>query len=226
MRIRALTLFPEMFFPLEHSIIGRAQRSGLVELEYVNIRDYTKDKHRRCDDAPFGGGAGMVMTAQPVCDAIRAAKSQMGEGALCVHLSPRGKPFTQAEAQRLSGYDKLILLCSHYEGLDQRAIDLCVDEEISIGDYVLTGGELPAMVLIDSIVRLLPGVLGSDESVEEESFADGLLEYPHYTRPAEFEGINVPDVLVSGHAANIAKWRREQAEKITRERRPDLLERP
>jgi tRNA (guanine37-N1)-methyltransferase len=226
MRIRALTLFPEMFSALDHSIIGRAQRSGLVEIEYVNIRDYTKDKHRRCDDAPFGGGAGMVMTAQPVCDAIRAAKSQMGEGALCVHLSPRGKPFSQAKAQQLSKLEGLILLCSHYEGLDQRAIDLCVDEEISIGDYVLTGGELPAMVLIDGIVRLLPGVLGSDESVEEESFTDGLLEYPHYTRPAEFEGMKVPDVLVSGHAANIVKWRREQAEKITRERRPDLLNRP
>ncbi|MGI5900316.1 MAG: tRNA (guanosine(37)-N1)-methyltransferase TrmD [Christensenellales bacterium] len=226
MRIRALTLFPDMFSALEHSIIGRAQRSGLVELEYVNIRDHTKDKHRRCDDAPFGGGAGMVMTAQPVCDAIRAAKAEMGGDALCVHLSPRGKPFTQKEAKRLSGHEGLILLCSHYEGLDQRAIDLCVDEEISIGDYVLTGGELPAMVLIDSIVRLLPGVLGSDESVEEESFTAGLLEYPHYTRPAEFEGIKVPEVLVSGHAANIDKWRKEQAEKITRERRPDLLERP
>ena len=223
MKIKILTLFPEMFAPLDHSIIGRAQKNGLLEIECMNIRDYTTDKHRRCDDAPFGGGAGMVMTAQPVCDAIRAAKEDFD--AICVHLSPRGVSFTQKEAERFAKMDNLVLLCSHYEGLDQRAIDLCVDEEISIGDYILTGGELPAMVLIDCLARHVPGVLGSGDSTSEESFEDGLLEYPHYTRPAEFEGVRVPDVLVSGHAANIARWRREQSLEITKQRRPDLLER-
>ncbi|MBQ2817892.1 MAG: tRNA (guanosine(37)-N1)-methyltransferase TrmD, partial [Clostridia bacterium] len=204
------------------SIIGRARKNGLIEIEYLNIRDFTTDKHKRVDDYPFGGGAGMVMQAQPVVDCIRAAMQDFP--AKRIHMSPRGKPFTQAEAQRLSKEENLIILCSHYEGVDQRALDMCIDEEISMGDYVLTGGELPAMCLVDSISRLVPGVLGSSESFVDESFSDpNLLEYPQYTRPAEFEGIKVPDVLLSGHAANIAKWRREQALLVTRQRRPDLI---
>ena len=211
-----------MFAPLEQSIIGRARKNGLIEIEYLNIRDFTTDKHKRVDDYPFGGGAGMVMQAQPVVDCIRAAMQDFP--AKRIHMSPRGKPFTQAEAQRLSKEENLIILCSHYEGVDQRALDMCIDEEISMGDYVLTGGELPAMCLVDSISRLVPGVLGSSESFVDESFSDpNLLEYPQYTRPAEFEGIKVPDVLLSGHAANIAKWRREQALLVTRQRRPDLI---
>ncbi|MBQ4637995.1 MAG: tRNA (guanosine(37)-N1)-methyltransferase TrmD [Clostridia bacterium] len=222
MKIKILTLFPEMFAPLEQSIIGRARKNGLIEIEYLNIRDFTTDKHKRVDDYPFGGGAGMVMQAQPVVDCIRAAMQDFP--AKRIHMSPRGKPFTQAEAQRLSKEENLIILCSHYEGVDQRALDMCIDEEISMGDYVLTGGELPAMCLVDSISRLVPGVLGSSESFVDESFSDpNLLEYPQYTRPAEFEGIKVPDVLLSGHAANIAKWRREQALLVTRQRRPDLI---
>ena len=222
MKIKILTLFPEMFAPLEQSIIGRARKNGLIEIEYLNIRDFTTDKHKRVDDYPFGGGAGMVMQAQPVVDCIRAAMQDFP--ARRIHMSPRGKPFTQAEAQRLSKEENLIILCSHYEGVDQRALDMCIDEEISMGDYVLTGGELPAMCLVDSISRLVPGVLGSSESFVDESFSDpNLLEYPQYTRPAEFEGIKVPDVLLSGHAANIAKWRREQALLVTRQRRPDLI---
>ncbi|MBE5762130.1 MAG: tRNA (guanosine(37)-N1)-methyltransferase TrmD [Clostridiales bacterium] len=222
MKIKILTLFPEMFAPLEQSIIGRARKNGLIEIEYLNIRDFTTDKHKRVDDYPFGGGAGMVMQAQPVVDCIRAAMQDFP--AKKIHMSPRGKPFTQAEAQRLSKEENLIILCSHYEGVDQRALDMCIDEEISMGDYVLTGGELPAMCLVDSISRLVPGVLGSSESFVDESFSDpNLLEYPQYTRPAEFEGIKVPDVLLSGHAANIAKWRREQALLVTRQRRPDLI---
>jgi len=222
LKIKILTLFPEMFAPLEQSIIGRARKNGLIEIEYLNIRDFTTDKHKRVDDYPFGGGAGMVMQAQPVVDCIRAAMQDFP--AKKIHMSPRGKPFTQAEAQRLSKEENLIILCSHYEGVDQRALDMCIDEEISMGDYVLTGGELPAMCLVDSISRLVPGVLGSSESFVDESFSDpNLLEYPQYTRPAEFEGIKVPDVLLSGHAANIAKWRREQALLVTRQRRPDLI---
>jgi tRNA (guanine37-N1)-methyltransferase len=222
MKIKVLTLFPEMFAPMDHSILGRAQQNGLLEISYLNIRDYTLNKHRRCDDYPFGGGAGMVMTAQPVCDCMRAAQKDFN--ARRIHLSPRGKPFTQQDAQRLAGESGLIFLCSHYEGVDQRALDLCVDEEISIGDYILTGGELAAMVVIDAVARLVPGVLGSSESYVDESFSEGLLEYPHYTRPADFEGIEAPPVLLSGHAANIVKWRHEQALEITRQRRPDLYD--
>lgn len=222
MKIKVLTLFPEMFAPLNHSILGRAQESGLLSLEYLNIRDYTCNKHRRCDDYPFGGGAGMVMNAQPVCDCMCAAQQDFP--ARRIHLSPRGKPFTQADAQRLAKEENLIFLCSHYEGVDQRALDLCVDEEISIGDYILTGGELAAMVVIDAVARLVDGVLGSSESYEDESFSDGLLEYPQYTRPADFKGLVVPPVLVSGHAANIADWRLQQALIITKQRRPELYE--
>ena len=222
MRIKVLTLFPEMFAPvMETSILGRAQEKQLIRVETVNIRDYTLDKHRRVDDYPFGGGAGMVMQAQPVCDAIRAARKDFPSRV--IYLSPRGKTLTQEKARALAQEENLILLCGHYEGLDQRAIDLCVDEELSIGDYILTGGELPAMVLIDCISRLVPGVLGSEESSLEESFSEPLLEYPQYSRPAEFEGLPVPEVLLSGHHANIVAWRRLQSLVLTRERRPDLF---
>lgn len=222
MTIKVLTIFPQMFAPIMgESILGRAAQKGLLTVEPVDIRAYTKDKHRRTDDYPFGGGAGMVMTAQPVVDAMRAASEDFP--ARRIYLSPKGAVLTQQKARELAMQENLILLCGHYEGVDQRALDLCVDEEISIGDYVLTGGELPAMVLIDCVARLLPGVLGSEDSAQDESFEDGLLEYPQYTRPAVFEDIPVPPVLLSGHHANIVAWRKEQALRITRERRPDLL---
>ena len=223
MRIKILTLFPEMFETLNHSILGRAVKNGFLRIECLNIRDYTTDKHKRCDDYPFGGGAGMVMQCQPIVDCMRAATR--GFFAHRIYMSPRGKPFKQEDAARLAGYRNLVILCGHYEGVDQRAIDMCIDEEISIGDYILTGGELAAMVIVDAVARLQDGVLGKSESWQEESFSDGLLEYPQYTRPAVYEGRAVPEVLLSGHAANIAKWRREQALEITRERRPDLLNR-
>lgn len=223
MKIKVLTIFPGMFAPvMEESILGRAAQKGLLSVETIDIRAFTKDKHRRTDDYPFGGGAGMVMTAQPVVDAIRHASENFP--AKRIHLSPRGQVLTQQKARELAGEENLILFCSHYEGVDQRALDLCIDEEISIGDYVLTGGELPAMVLIDCVARLIPGVLGSEDSAQDESFENGLLEYPHYTRPAEFEGIAVPEVLLSGHHANIVAWRREQSLAVTKKRRPDLLE--
>ncbi len=218
-----LTLFPEMFEPLKQSVLGRAMEKGLLSVEAIDIRAYTKDKHRRCDDYPFGGGAGMVMTPQPVCDAFRAALR--GFPARRIYLSPRGAVLTQKRAMELAREEELLLLCGHYEGVDQRALDLYVDEEISIGDYVLTGGELAAMVLIDALARHVPGVLGSEESAEEESFMDGLLEYPQYTRPAEFEGLAVPELLRGGDHKKIRDWQREQALRLTQERRPDLFAR-
>jgi tRNA (guanine37-N1)-methyltransferase len=222
MRIKVLTLFPGMFAPvMGESMMGRAVKKNLLSIQPIDIREYTKDKHRRTDDYPFGGGAGLVMTAQPIVDAMRDAERDFP--ARRIYLSPRGRTLTQERAQALSQEENLILLCGHYEGVDQRAIDLCIDEEISIGDYVLTGGELPAMVLIDCVARLIPGVLGSSESSVDESFSDGLLEYPQYTRPAVFEGMQVPEVLLSGHHANIVAWRREQALMITKRMRPDLL---
>ncbi len=220
MTINVLTLFPEMFAPLNHSVIGRALSSGVFELNLVNIRDYSADKHFKCDDYPFGGGAGMVMTPQPIYDAVKATDPQH----VCkrIFLSPKGATLTAAKAQELSECDNLLFLCGHYEGVDQRAIDLCVDEELSIGDYVLTGGELAAMVVIDSLLRFVPQVLGSEESARDESFSDSALEYPQYTRPQEFMGLKVPEVLLSGHHGNVEKWRREQSEIITGQRRPDL----
>lgn len=224
MTIKILTLFPEMFDSLRHSIIGRAQQNGIVKIELYNIRDYTADKHGKCDDTPFGGGAGMVMTPQPIFDAIAAADPL--HAAYRVYMSPKGRlldvPYVRARAN--SGQD-LLLLCGHYEGIDQRVLDLCIDEEVSIGDYVLTGGELPAMVFVDALLRFVPGVLGSSASAEDESFSDGLLEYPQYTRPQVFCGLPVPEVLLSGHHRNIENWRREQAEQITQKNRPDLMER-
>ena len=220
MKITILTLFPEMFTALEASILGRAQREGKLQIDVVNIRDYTEDKHLKCDDYPFGGGAGMVMMAQPVGSAIEAADPE--HKARRIYLSPKGEVFRQQKVYELLEYEHLVLLCGHYEGVDQRAIDLFIDEELSIGDYVLTGGELPAMVVADCVSRYVDGVL-SPESLVQESFSENLLEYPQYTRPVEYRGLRVPDVLRSGNHAEIDKWRREQAELTTRKMRPDLL---
>lgn len=222
MRIDILTLFPEMFAPLNESIIKRARDKGVLQINTINIRDYSRDKHLKCDDAPFGGGAGMIMTPQPVCDCIKSVDPD--HEARRIYLSPRGKLLTAGIAKKLAGNERLLLLCGHYEGIDQRIIDLCIDEELSIGDYVLTGGELPAMILTDVVARFVPGVLGCADSAEEESFSAGLLEYPQYTRPQVYEGLQVPEVLLSGHHENIAKWRREQSLMITAKNRPDLLE--
>lgn len=222
MRIDILTLFPEMFAPLNDSILKRAQDKNILQINTVYIRDFSLDKHLKCDDAPFGGGAGMVMTPQPVCDCIKHVDPD--HKAHRIYMSPRGKLLTVNKAENLAEHDWLLLLCGHYEGIDQRIIDLYIDEEISIGDYVLTGGELPAMILTDVVSRFVPGVLGSESSTEEESFSAGLLEYPQYTRPQVYEGLSVPEVLLSGHHENIKKWRYEQSLEITRKNRPDLLE--
>lgn len=224
MRIKVFTLFPEMLRPmLGASILGRAIAAGLLQVELIDIRDYTLDKHRSTDDYPFGGGAGMVMAAQPVIDAI-AANTPEGFHGRRVYLSPRGRTLNQKIVEELAREDELMLLCGHYEGVDQRALDSVIDEELSIGDYVLTGGELGALVVIDSVARLVPGVLGSDESSEDESFTTGLLEYPQYTRPADFRGMQVPEVLLGGNHADITAWRREQSLDLTLKRRSELLE--
>jgi len=224
MKIAVLTIFPEMLSGvLSASILGRAREEGLLCVEAVDIRAFSARKHKNTDDYPFGGGAGMVMTAQPIVDAVEDARKR-GYTGKCLYMSPRGKTLTQERVRQIAQEeDNLILLCGHYEGVDQRAIELVVDEEISIGDFVLTGGELPALVLIDAVARHLPGVLGSGESAQDESFSGGLLEYPQYTRPRVFRGLTVPEVLLSGNHADIEAWRREQALKITAERRPDLL---
>ena len=223
MKIAILSLFPEMFESfLSTSIIGRAREEKLIDIRPVDIRPYSEKKHKNTDDYPFGGGAGMVMMAQPIVDCVRDMRSQ-GYGK-CIYMSPRGKALTQQEVMELAQEDGLILLCGHYEGVDQRAIDLVVDEEISLGDFVLTGGELAAMALTDAVARYVPGVLGSDESTGEESFTDGLLEYPQYTRPREYEGMEVPEVLLNGDHAKIRKWRREQSLLTTLRVRPDLFE--
>ena len=221
MQFDVLTLFPEMFEPIKQSILGKAIENEKIKLRLVNIRDFSKDKHKKVDDTPYGGGAGMVMKPDVVYDAY---KSVYEENAKVIYLSPQGKTLNQKKVEELSKEKHLILLCGHYEGIDQRVIDKIVDEEISIGDYVLTGGELPAMVLIDSVSRYIDGVL-SQESIKEESFSEGLLEYPQYTRPEVFEGEKVPEILLSGHHENIEKWRKEQALKITKQKRPDLLKR-
>ena len=221
MKIDVLTLFPEAFEPLNIGIMKRAQDNGIITLGIHDIREYSLDKHKKCDDYAFGGGAGMVMMAQPVCDAIRAVDPE--HKALRIYMSPKGKTFCQQEVLRLSKYENILLLCGHYEGIDQRALDKCIDEEISVGDYVLMGGELPTMIVAEAVARYVPGVLHSEDSVKEESFTDSLLEYPQYTRPAVFEGEPVPEVLLSGHHGNIAKWRMEQRIEITAKLRPDLL---
>jgi tRNA (guanine37-N1)-methyltransferase len=221
MKITALTLFPDIFDSLKHSIIGRAINKKIIEFAALNIRDYTTDRHFKCDDVPYGGGAGMVMTAQPVVAAFRAADPK--GTARRIYLSPKGRRLDGALARELAVVPSLVLLCGHYEGVDQRALDICGCEEVSIGDYVLTGGELPAMVLIDCVCRFVKGVLGSEESAEDESFTGGLLEYPQYTRPQVFEGREVPEVLISGHHAKIEEWRKKQSLEITKKNRPDLL---
>ncbi|MBE6051157.1 MAG: tRNA (guanosine(37)-N1)-methyltransferase TrmD [Clostridium sp.] len=219
MKISVLTLFPEMFSIFNNSIIGRAQENNLVSLDYINIRDYTLNKHKKVDDYPYGGGAGMVMAPQPIVDSIRACR-EYNKGKV-IFLGPRGKTFNQKMASELSKEKELIFICGHYEGIDERVYKH-IDMEISLGDFVLTGGEMAAIPVIDSILRLVPGVLGKEESFMDESYSDGLLEYPQYTRPEEFEGDKVPKVLLSGHHENIRKWRRKQSLLITKERRKDL----
>lgn len=219
MKFDVLTLFPEMFIPIKESILGRAKEKGLIDINLINIRDFSKDKHKKVDDTPYGGGAGMVMMPDVVYDAYKSVEDK---NAKVIYMSPQGKKLTQKKVEELAKQEHLIILCGHYEGIDQRVIDKIVDEEISIGDYVLTGGEIPAMVLIDSVSRYNSGVI-AEESREEESFANGLLEYPQYTRPEVFEGVKVPEVLLSGHHANIEKWRKEKALEITKLKRPDLL---
>lgn len=239
MKISIITLFPEVFDPiLNSSILKRAQKKGLVEFELINLRDFGEGKHQLVDDRPYGGGAGMVLRADVLAKAISylllaisnsplAAKSQKliakSKKPHIVLTSASGKPYKQTKAQEFSKSDHLIIVCGHYEGVDQRFIDQYVDEEISIGDYVLTGGEIPAMVLVDSITRLLPGVLEKPEAIKDESFSEGLLEYPHYTRPEEFEGKKVPKILLSGNHAKIKKWRSEKSQEKTKKLRPDLL---
>ena len=222
MKIDILTLFPEMFAPMKESILKRATESGLLNINIINIRDYSKDKHKKCDDYTFGGGPGMLMMPQPIYDAFLSIPGY--EKAHKIYVSPKGNVFNQKMSREFAkSYQHLIILCGHYEGVDERIIQLLIDEEISIGDYVLTGGELPAMVIVDSVSRHIEGVLHSDESAEIESFENGLLEYPQYTKPREFMGLSVPEVLISGDHKKVDQWRLEQAQKITRQRRPDLL---
>ena len=226
MRFDVMTLFPEMVGGvLSESIIGRAQSAGIIEVKCHNIRDYSKDKHRKTDDTPYGGGMGMVMTCQPIYDCYRAIRDEIPEGnsVRVIYMSPKGRVFNHDIAKELAEYDNLIFLCGHYEGVDQRVLDEIVDEDMSIGDYVLTGGELPACIIIDAVSRLKEGVLSDSECYENESLASGILEYPQYTKPREFLGREVPAVLLSGDHAKIDRFRLEEAVRITRERRPELL---
>ncbi|MBO5287202.1 MAG: tRNA (guanosine(37)-N1)-methyltransferase TrmD [Clostridia bacterium] len=226
MRFDIMTLFPEMVNSvLNSSIIGRAIQNGYITVEAHDIREYTTNKHRKTDDTPYGGGKGMLMATQPICDCFDAVCKKQGEGTRrVIYASPRGRIFNHEIAKELSQYDNIVILCGHYEGVDQRVIDEIIDEELSIGDYVLTGGEIPACVIVDAVSRLIDGVLSDKECYEKESIASGLLEYPQYTRPPVFRGKEVPEVLLSGHHANIDKWRLERSLEITRERRPDLYE--
>lgn len=219
MKFDVLTLFPEMFGPLNSSIIGRAQEKNLININLINIRDFSKDKHKKVDDTPYGGGAGMIMKPDVVYDAYDSIQDK---NAKVIYMSPQGQKLTQNKVCELANEKHLIILCGHYEGIDQRVIDEIVDEEISIGDYVLTGGELPAMVLIDAVSRYAESVI-TKESTEEESFTNGMLEYPQYTRPEVFRGVRVPEILLSGHHENIEKWRKEKALEVTKKKRPDLL---
>ncbi|HET7624505.1 MAG TPA: tRNA (guanosine(37)-N1)-methyltransferase TrmD [Verrucomicrobiae bacterium] len=221
MKIDVLTLFPAMFAgPLDESIIKRAREAGLLDLAIHNLRDYTHDRHKTVDDRPFGGGPGMLLKPEPIFEAVEAIAR---EKTRVILMSPAGRPFSQAIAQELARMDDLLIVTGHYEGFDERIREHLADDELSIGDYVLTNGALPAMVVVDAVTRLLPGVLGDDESSKEESFSGGLLEYPQYTRPAEYREMKVPEVLLSGNHAEIAKWRAEQSKRRTKERRPDLL---
>ncbi|MDD3232310.1 MAG: tRNA (guanosine(37)-N1)-methyltransferase TrmD [Clostridia bacterium] len=235
MKIDVLTLFPEMFECIKNSILGRAINENKINLEVVNIRDFSKDKHKKCDDKPYGGGPGMVLTPQPLYDAIMETKKNFREkdndlkltskdikkSEIVINMSPKGETLNQEIAVELAEFNHLIIVCGHYEAIDERVIDLCVDKEISIGDYVLTGGEIPAMVLIDAVARYIPNVI-SAKSLSEESFLNGLLEYPQYTRPQNFKGLSVPEVLISGNHENIEKWKQEQSLEITKKRRKDL----
>ena len=224
MRIDILTLFPELCKAVySESIIGRAINNGILKINSHNIRDYSNDKHKRVDDTPYGGGMGMLMQAQPIYDCYKAVCEDIGSKPHLIYLTPQGKVLTQQRAIELSSYENITLLCGHYEGIDERILEEIVDEEISIGDFVLTGGELPALVLIDSIARMVDGVLPNDEAFSQESHFSGLLEHPQYTKPYIWEGKKVPDVLISGHHANIEKWKREQSLIRTFERRPDML---
>lgn len=224
MRIDIITLFPEMFEPvLNESIIGRAQKSGAIEIVCHQLRDYAFDKHRRVDDTPYGGGMGMLMKAEPIALCFEDICKQTDQKPHFVYMSPQGKTLTQKHLKELSNIENICILCGHYEGVDQRLLDAFIDEEISIGDYVLTGGELPAMVFADALARMVPGVLSNNECFTEESHFNGLLEYPQYTKPSEWRGIEVPEVLLSGHHANIEKWRREKSIEVTKKKRPDLL---
>lgn len=222
MKIDILTLFPEMFVPVTtSSILGRAAEKNLIDIRLTDIREYTKNKHRKVDDYPFGGGQGMVMMPQPIFDALRGIKA---EGKKILYMSPRGRVLDKDKIQELSQLSELVILCGHYEGVDQRVIDCWEMEEVSIGDYILTGGELPAMVLVDSVARLIPGVLSGEDSAMEESVYSGLLEYPQYTQPREYEDIPVPEILLSGHHKNIDLWRFEKSLELTRKVRPDMFE--
>jgi tRNA (guanine37-N1)-methyltransferase len=221
MKIDVLTLFPEMFSgPMDASIVGRARKAGLLDLRLQNLRQWTHDRHKTVDDKPFGGGAGMVLKPEPIFEAV---ESLADEKTHVILTAPAGRPFTQAIARELAQKEHLLIICPSYEGVDDRVCEALVDDELSIGDYVLTNGGLPAMVIIDTVTRLLPGALGDAESAVDESFSHGLLEYPHYTRPAEFRGMKVPEMLLSGHHAEIEKWRAEQARQRTSKRRPDLM---
>ncbi len=225
MKFFVLTLFPEMILNgLNHSMIKRAVGNGIINIECVDIRDFANNKHNQVDDYPYGGGAGMVIKPQPVFDAYQSIKERVKKGCRVVYMTPQGKTFNQSIAEEFSKEEELIILCGHYEGIDERVIEEIVTDEISIGDFVLTGGELPAMAIIDSVSRLIPKVLNKEESFQDESFSNNLLEYPQYTRPIEFNGKKVPDVLLSGHHANVDKWRREKSLERTFKKRPELLE--
>ena len=224
MIVDVVTIFPQMIEPmLAEGVIGRARTKGLVEVKARDLRDYTSDKHRVVDDVAFGGGPGMVMKPEPIFRAVEEISAERGTPTAVILMTPQGRQFSHAEAQRFSRMERIIVLCGRYEGVDERVAEALVTDEISIGDYVLTGGELPALVVIDAVVRLVPGVVGDDQSVAEDSFVAGLLDYPHYTRPADFRGLKVPDVLLSGHHKEIERWRREQQRLRTETRRPDLL---
>lgn len=225
MRIDIMTLFPDMCNSvLGESIIGRARQSGSVEINCIDIRDYTLDKHRRVDDKPYGGGMGMVMAPQPIYDCFNALCDEIGKRPHLIYMTPQGKTLTQDRVKELSKLENIAILCGHYEGIDERVIEELEPEEISVGDYVLTGGELPALIVADSVARMLPGVLSNDECFEEESHFSSLLEYPQYTHPSEWKGRTVPEILLSGHHAKVDKWRREKSLERTLERRPDMLE--
>lgn len=224
MKFNILTLFPDMFTAvLGDSIIGRAAEKGLIGLNIVNIRDFSKNKHRKTDDYPFSGGGGMLMTPQPIYDAYMSIAGGREKKPHTIYMSPQGAVFNQKRAQELSQMEEVILLCGHYEGVDQRVLDMIVDEEISIGDFVLTGGEIPAMAVVDAVSRMIPDVLANEKSYGDESHFTGLLEYPQYTHPQEFMGRKIPEILISGHHKNIEKWKREQSLLVTKKKRPDLL---